>query len=400
VIPVTRAHLYVNALTHPGMRGKNNEDRHAVSAFRVSKNDPTPALMAIVADGVGGHRAGEVAAEMAVERISQIVSQSDASQPPETLADAIIQASQEIYQRSADPTHQGMSTTCACAWIIGDLLYIASVGDSRIYLQRGNSIHQLTVDHTWVQEAIDNGTLTPEQARNHPNAHVIRRHLGSQQPVIPDLRLRLRPDEDDAHAEANQGFRLQPGDRVLLCSDGLTDLVDENEILVVLRTHKREAAVQALVDLANSRGGHDNITIVTLEAPTGNLRTPLPSQRSRSLPIAGILLSMITLGVVGLITMFGLIWMQSRVAPTPTAQPTFMLGITSDPFLHPTLPPTHTSPPMFTATPGPPETAAASPTAPQTHFTSDDQTPISATYTPWPTSTLEPPVIPPTIFVP
>ena len=96
------------------------------------------------------------------------------------------------------------------AWIIGDKLHTAYVGDSRIYLIRGGRIQQLTVDHTWVQEAIEKGVLTPEMAREHPNVHVIRRYLGSPKPPDPDFRLKLFDDEGDQHAENNQGVQLLP----------------------------------------------------------------------------------------------------------------------------------------------------------------------------------------------
>jgi len=231
LIPAKRAHLKVAAITDPGRKGKNNEDRYAVVAHRLGRARGTSSVFAVIADGVGGHRAGEVAAELAVEAISRIVSGSDAKTPLETLQVAFQQANQIINsQAESELTQKGMSTTGACAWVIGNRLYIASVGDSRIYLLRGDRIRQITIDHTWVQEAISSGVLSLEQARDHPNSHVIRRHLGSSQPVAPDFRLRLRDDEDDLRAEANQGLPLGPGDQILICSDGLTDLVEDGEI--------------------------------------------------------------------------------------------------------------------------------------------------------------------------
>jgi protein phosphatase len=211
MIPVQTTHLQVAALTHPGRRGKNNEDRLIVSAFKISEKDPTPVLLAVIADGVGGHQGGEVAADLAVTNISQVVSVSDASQPLAILQNAFEQANQIIYTRSLNnPDLLGMGTTCVCAWLIGDRLFTASVGDSRLYLVRGDAATQLTIDHTWVQEAIDSGLLTPAQARNHPNAHVIRRHLGSQLPVVPDFRVRLNVGEVDSRAQVNRG-RLAAG---------------------------------------------------------------------------------------------------------------------------------------------------------------------------------------------
>ncbi len=311
MIPAKRAHLLVSASSHPGMSGKNNEDRFGVSAYRLEAPDDTPALLAVVADGIGGHRAGEVAAQLAVETISSIVAASDGSQPVRTLEEAIIRANEVIFTASeSDTAQKGMGSTCACAWVIGDRLYTASVGDSRIYLLRSSAIRQLTVDHTWVQEAIDNGALDPEQARNHPNAHVIRRYLGSRQPVVPDFRLSLHPHEKESHAQANQGMQLLPGDQLILCSDGLTDLVDDQEILDEFNARPVEGALSALTRLANQRGGHDNITIVTLGAPAlesaAAARRPV-SRLARPMASARLNLAFVFGGLAFLAVVIGLV---------------------------------------------------------------------------------------------
>jgi len=269
VIPSERSHLYASAITHPGMTGKTNEDRYAISAYRLEDDAHTPSLFAIIADGVGGHRAGEVAAEIAVNTISHAIAVSDGTDPQETLEYAIIQAGEAIHvQSSKDDDQRGMGSTCVCVWVIGDHLYIASVGDSRIYLLRGEKIQQLTIDHTWVQEALEHGIIKPEQARNHPRSHIIRRYLGSKSSVVPDLRLKLIPEENDAQAIANQGVQLLPGDQLLLCSDGLSDLVEDEEILAEFQKHTLSEALSSLVELANQRGGHDNITILALKVPS------------------------------------------------------------------------------------------------------------------------------------
>jgi PPM family protein phosphatase len=279
MIPAPRPHLFVAATTHPGMKGKNNEDRYAVSAFYVEDQHRTASAFAVVSDGVGGHRAGEVASEMAVEIIGQRIARSDANQPPLIMQDAIIQASEAIRkQAEIDPAQKGMGATCVCAWVIGDRLYMASVGDSRLYLMRAHTIRKLSTDHTWVQEAIDHGAISQDQARNHPNAHVIRRYLGSPQIVVPDLRLRLCPEDTDSQAEGNQGLPLLPGDVLLLCSDGLTDLVGDLEILEAVETRSLEGALNWLEGLANLRGGHDNITIVGMQMPpAGATQTRTPA---------------------------------------------------------------------------------------------------------------------------
>ena len=268
MIRTTHAHLHTAAVTHPGMAGKQNEDRLAVSSYQVGENDSTGSVFAIVSDGIGGHRAGEVAAEIAVETISHMVAQSDARRPLETLDNAIQVTSDAIAAKAKDDTQRlGMGTTCVCAWVIGNRLFTASVGDSRIYLLRNGRIMQLTVDHTWVQEAMDRGILRPQEVRSHPNVHVIRRYLGSSKTPQPDLRLRLAKDESDTQSRSHQGLQLLPGDLLLLCSDGLTDMVENGEIEPVVRGLEIQAAAQALVDLACARAGQDNITVVMMLVP-------------------------------------------------------------------------------------------------------------------------------------
>ena len=264
--------LTVAAITHPGMGGKPNEDRYAVSAYRLSEKDPTRSVFAILSDGIGGHSAGEVAAEMAVESISRMVAGSDARSPLETLDNAVQAASDAIALKAKDSTQRlGMGTTCACAWIIGERLFTASVGDSRIYLLRENTLLQLTIDHTWVQEAVEKGLLEPDEARSHPNQHVIRRYLGSPRSPRVDNRLRLAADETDTQSVSNQGLHLHPDDLVLLCTDGLTDVVEPEDILEAVHEAPLQAAVQTLVDLACARDGKDNITVILLQVPSKNI---------------------------------------------------------------------------------------------------------------------------------
>lgn len=399
MIPSERAHLHVAAISHPGMSGKNNEDRYGVSAFRLNSGTSESSVFAVVADGIGGHRAGEIAAELAVETISQIVSESDAAQPVQTLQDAIVRASQIIHDKAdADPSRKGMGSTCASVWVIGDRLYTASVGDSRIYLIRGRLIQQLTTDHTWVQEAIDNGVLKPDQARDHPNAHVIRRYLGSRQPAVPDFRLHLKNGENDAHAEANQGMRLVPGDRLVLCSDGLTDLVDDDEILNELRSKRVEDALDNLVELANQRGGHDNITIVTLSVPTAAQLTALrasPAPSRRWVPACALIASLM---IVGALIFAGGYWYLNRPIDEPTVLPTATLALESTLFPgspQPEEPPVLAPGSAMTGTP-----AIFESTATPTRFSESTQGPASPrptatpgsffTLTPWPTNTGSP----------
>jgi len=369
VNPKTQAHLDVAAITHEGMSGKNNEDHYSVSAYTLSEDVDTPAVFAIVADGIGGHLAGEIAAEIAVETISSAVADGDSSNPVATLRDAIVLANQQIHSQAKQrETTRGMGSTCACAWIIKDQLYTAAVGDSRIYLIRGDLIQQISTDHTWIQEALTYGIIKPEQVKGHPQAHVIRRYLGSQKPPEVDFRLRLHADDDDQRALQNQGSKLLPADRLILCSDGLTDLVSDDEIKQIMTDFDAETALEHLVDLANQRGGHDNITIVTLQIPEDNsapqtkktLRTPLYW-------LAGIGLGILTIAVLAALAFFS--WRLTRpeatITPTPTSSATPMVEI-------------------FTPSPG---TVDITPSAPAIPTITMEVQSVQASYTPWPTST-------------
>jgi protein phosphatase len=381
------------------MTGKNNEDRYAVSAYQLGPDNATPSLFAVLCDGIGGHRAGEVAAEIAVNTISQVVAESDASQPIQILQNAVQAASQRIYGESqSNGERRGMGSTCACVWVIGSRLYIVSVGDSRIYLQRGDAIYQLTTDHTWVQELLEIGQITPEQVHGHPNAHVIRRYLGSAVPPAGDFRLRMGPGESDELAIANQGLALRSGDRVLLCSDGLTDLVAEGEIRSTLgrrlpfnpdRAHQPtladgqelESSVRDLIDLANQRGGHDNITIVVLQMGPEPAVEPQRSWFAKRWRLA--VVGCLGLAVVGLfagMVAVGLPWLEGRLHATPNVQTSPMAGTTT------ALAPGGL---FATGTPFPPApTIAGGPTIANLTFTPSEQATMGPSLTPWPTNTL------------
>jgi protein phosphatase len=363
MIRTQRAHLNVEAQTHAGMTGKNNEDRYAVASFVLEEENRMPILFSVLADGIGGHRAGEVAAELAVNHIMQVVARSDGRHIRKTIEEAVTEASDAIAAHSASNENlKGMGATCAIAWIIGDKLYTAYVGDSRIYIMRGGRIQQLTVDHSWVQEAIDKGILTPELAREHPNVHVIRRYLGSPEAPEPDFRLKFFDGEGDERAEANQGVQLLPDDVVLLCSDGLTDLVWNDEILETVRTRPNiKEAAHALIDLANARGGHDNTTVVLISVPSDfELVVKKNNKKTEWLPwvIGGVAGAIFVLLATSFFV-FGML-RQITATSTPTVTPI------------PTL--TATALPTLTASP----TMTASPT---------QSLPIAPTYTPWPTNT-------------
>jgi PPM family protein phosphatase len=383
VISVERSNIKAIGATHPGSKGKNNEDQYAFQHYQISEDGPTPSTLAVVSDGIGGHRAGEIAAQIAVETIFQVVSASDGSRPNEILRDAIITASDRIRQQAeADPKKKGMGATCACAWVIGNRLYTASVGDTRIYWIRGEKIKKLSIDHTWIQEAIDIGALSQDEARDHPHAHVIRRYLGSPNPVIPDLRLRLRPQETDEQSEANQGLRLVPEDFLLLCSDGLTDLVEDSEILSALRTKRLDQAVSGLIELANERGGHDNITIIAMQVSqkAREAAPPVIEPASEKRALVPGLYSCIGLGALLLLSLLlagSFYWFLTQTPPIDTPTPTLSAE------LPPVLPfdETPTGLPLIVPSPDIPILTPATPTP---VFTPPPPRP---TYTPWPTAT-------------
>jgi protein phosphatase len=343
MIPRKHAHLHVAASSHRGMRHKQNEDQFSVGAYQISATDPTPVVFAMVADGIGGHLAGEVASEIATEMISQAVAESDASQPTAIMQAAILQASQAVLAQSeSDEQKSGMGTTVISAWIIEDKLYVASVGNSRMYLHRNGEMHQLNIDHTWVQEAVDAGILTKEQARNHPNANIIRRYVGSRKPVEVDLRVRRTPDASAEDAEDGQGMQLLPGDRIILCSDGLNDMVPDDVICKILSENDLEDAVQALIIQANENGGKDNITVVALEMPVDSKKQlSKPFSFGRSLIWIGLFL------LLGVLIVSGLGYGAYRyLNPTKTATPSATATVTE------TLMPTasYTSTLTYTAT--------------------------------------------------
>lgn len=261
--------MHIAALSHAGKSGKNNEDRYSVASFLLDADDNRPSVFAVVADGIGGHQAGEVAAELAVNYISMEVAESNAKKPIKIMESAIHNASQAISTHSAgNAEEEGMGATCACAWIIDNKLYTAYVGDSRIYLLRGKYIQRISIDHTWVQEAYEKGVITKEQMYDHPNLHVIRRHLGGIKLPEVDFRLRIDDTELDEESINNQGFNLQPGDTILICSDGLTDLVWDDEIQQIVQSKRDlKSAADTLISTANDRGGHDNITVVLMSMP-------------------------------------------------------------------------------------------------------------------------------------
>ena len=204
-----------------------------------------------VADGMGGHNAGEVASAMAVETFSaQMLNQR--LLPHERLRRAVSEANYAIYERGRENSSmRGMGTTITALLIENGEAHIAHVGDSRCYLLRSRSLMQLTTDHTLVEELIAKGAITPREAANHPQRNVITRALGAEGEVEADL-LRVR---------------LLPGDQFLLCSDGLYNCVNEHELAEILNSRmRRENKVAALIERALDAGAPDNVTAMIVDA--------------------------------------------------------------------------------------------------------------------------------------
>lgn len=297
MIPTADLHLQASAQSHPGETGKNNEDAFSIAGYKTPTHG-TPSIVAIVADGVGGHRAGEIAARMAVDTVGKRLAESSGDDPVSHLRAAIVEAGRTISTAAeAFAERQGMASTIAVAWILGNRLYTAYSGDSRIYLLRGGNLQQTTIDHSWVQEAIENNIIRPEEARTHPNAHILRRYLGGNLEPRPDFRLRLSSTDSDRRAVGQQGLSLEAGDQVLVCTDGLTDLVSDDEIRRALLKGSPDESTSALVVLARARGGHDNITTIVIAVPGADARSRRPSRRAVWLGVAASLALAVLIGL-------------------------------------------------------------------------------------------------------
>jgi len=372
MIRTDTAHLETVKASHAGMTGKQNEDRCSVTHFWADAKKCKSSTLAVLCDGIGGHRAGEVAAEIGTRVITESVAEGDPGQPLKTLDAAVNQANQAIYAAaSTDRGRLGMGTTCACAWIINGRLFTVNLGDSRIYLLRDGHIIQLSTDHTWIQEALDAGFLKNSSHGEHPNAHVIRRYLGSEKPPEPDFRLWFFEEEGDDDALANQGLQLQAEDILLLCSDGLTDLVADEEIQEVVQSLPLDQAPDRLISLANTRGGHDNTTIILLRAPKVVRRFSALGGKKRF--VLGCIIALAILSALVVAAFFGLRWwLGTGDQASPPAVPTETITHQVD---------------------APAETLPVAPKAiPTKTMTPEEQDglPTPATRTPWPTHTTRP----------
>lgn len=248
--------MQLQGITDRGQERQRNEDN-----FFAASTSETALL--VVADGMGGHQAGDVASSLAVQAAERYWAGLEAGalalpgKARLVLEQFMREANDLIYREAAKSSKQrGMGTTLTAALLCGPRLTIGHIGDSRAYLVREGRITLLTRDHSLVEELVDSGQVSPEEARSHPQRHILTRALGTDpQPLIDFME-----------------WDLPPGSLILLCTDGLTGLLNDEEILAACAVHKdARRLVEALVALANERGGIDNITVVVAGEIGGRL---------------------------------------------------------------------------------------------------------------------------------
>jgi protein phosphatase len=264
-------------MTHVGMTRSANQD--AFCAILAPNAPPgTDALLA-VADGMGGHQGGEVASAMAIQGLVRLLSPkgeggtAKATQERRIgIVDEVVrQVNAEVHQAATRPETRGMGTTLTVALLAGSSLTIGHVGDSRMYLMRNGQLRLISQDHSWVAEEVARGAITPDEARVHPRRNIITRAIGTHPKVEP----------------FSTAVELEEGDTLLLCSDGLYSMVDDDEIERVIADQPPQEATETLVNKANENGGHDNITVVVArmerlaqDAPPTGGRTELDNART------------------------------------------------------------------------------------------------------------------------
>lgn len=238
--------LKVFAITDIGKKRKLNQD------FVYTSEQPVGNLpnLFIVADGMGGHNAGDYASKYTVETMVEEISRSQNVLPARILRTAIETANDKVRQKaSEDISLMGMGTTVVAATCMGDMLEVANVGDSRLYVV-GKQIRQITRDHSLVEEMVRLGGIDRETARNHPEKNIITRAIGASRTVDADFFT----------------VELAAGDIILMCTDGLTNMLEDEEILSIMQREKDlESRALALVKAANDNGGKDNIAVILIE---------------------------------------------------------------------------------------------------------------------------------------
>lgn len=222
--------------------------------YSIPKSEDSLQLF-ILADGMGGYNGGEIASKLATESAKSYIENNfdkiehNKEAILELIKSAIEYANMVVFEKSKqEPNLEGMGTTLDICFIYNNKVYIGHVGDSRVYRIRGEIIRKLTKDHSYVQQLVEDGKITREEANHHPKKNMLLKALGCMAYVEPDLRAR----------------NYETGDVLLMCSDGLTNMVEEKEIYRVVKENV-ETAPNVLVDLANEAGGYDNITVVTIK---------------------------------------------------------------------------------------------------------------------------------------
>jgi PPM family protein phosphatase len=259
--------VVASMLSDVGCVRELNED----SGTYIQPDDPevlaSKGLLILVADGMGGHSAGEVASKMAVEVITRTYYE-DGGDPQSALKKAFREANRAIHKTAEkDESKTGMGTTCTALVLQNGTAISAHVGDSRLYLVREGSIYLMTEDHSAVMEMVKAGLISLEQARHHPDKNVILRAMGSH----PEVEV----------TTWQEPFPVRAGDCFLLCSDGLYDLIEDEEIKRVVESQEPRSACESLIALAKERGGHDNISVgIVSLLPVGESQAkPVPQTR-------------------------------------------------------------------------------------------------------------------------
>lgn len=240
------------AMTDIGRARTVNQD-YVFSCLEPIGNLPN---LFIVADGMGGHQAGDFASSYSVKKFLESAALSLQKNPHKIFEDAIRYANRELIEKSrANPELKGMGTTMVALTIVGDKAYAANVGDSRLYLLEGQ-LRQITVDHSLVQEMIRIGELTKETARIHPDKNIITRAVGAGRDINADF----------------FEFTLTKDSILLMCSDGLSNMVDDEQIAALLRSAKTPEKIgKKLIDTANRNGGKDNIAVIVINLNSGEV---------------------------------------------------------------------------------------------------------------------------------
>jgi protein phosphatase len=240
--------ILLGSLTDIGCVRENNEDSYGYHEPVADGDFAAKGWLLVVADGMGGHSGGEVASQMAVDTIREAYAASRQPDPAAALLEAFKAANQAVYDASRqNPRLRGMGTTCTALVLKGDRAYFAHVGDTRLYLIRDGAIRQLTDDHSYVMRLVRDGLITKAQAETHPHKNILERALGTKDTIDVD--------------GSKDPIPVRKHDVFVLCSDGLTNLVSDEEIKELALASLPPSACQALVALAKSRGGYDNVTI-------------------------------------------------------------------------------------------------------------------------------------------